>query len=72
MSTHDMLVHQARFLRESAARRGRMVQCNRIIDIKQVEDMVVTHSDCADVFVWDFAKQAPFQSQSAKVSARTA
>lgn len=28
--------------------------------------MVVTHSDCADVFVWDFAKQANMQTSKVR------
>jgi hypothetical protein len=32
------------------------MQCNKIREIKQHDDIVVTHSDVAEVFVWDFAK----------------
>eukprot|EP00892_Ulva_mutabilis_P005727 jgi/Ulvmu1/3526/UM163_0008.1 len=41
-------------------------ECNRIIDIKQMDDMVVTHSDCEEVFVWDFNKQPVSTTSSTK------
>jgi hypothetical protein len=34
-----------------------MVQCNKIRIIQQHHRMVVTHSDCAELFLWDFDKQ---------------
>lgn len=37
------------------------------MEVKQGEEVVVTHSDCEDVFVWDFIKQGGSASQSAKV-----
>ena len=33
------------------------MQCNKIRVIPQYDNMVVTHSDCPDLYVWDFEKQ---------------
>ena len=43
------------------------VQCNKIRVVHQKARMVVTHSDCAELFVWDFEKQ-PDYNLNTKVS----
>lgn len=41
-----------------------VVQCNKIMEVKQVDDVVVTHGDCEDVFVWHFERQAQANAQN--------
>ena len=44
------------------------MQCNKIRVVQQRPSMVVTHSDCAEVFVWDFAKQPDFSTMKVRAS----
>lgn len=43
------------------------LQCNKIRDIRQQPNMVVTHSDVPDVFLWDFTKQPDHNAPASKV-----
>jgi hypothetical protein len=46
---------------------GCSLQCNKIRVIHQKPHMVITHSDCAELFLWDFQKQPDYSASKAHV-----
>lgn len=47
------------------------MQCNKIMEVKNVHDVVVTHRDCEEVFLWNFERQAQANAQNKARAAPT-